>query len=209
MTFFVDLIRYVPALLVVGLFGAMFGLLVGLGVLAAVKLISIVVLVILGLLAIAASVGATIPVKRTTTHSAVFAATPDQVWAVISNPGWGPGHVGCEVLPANDGHRTWVLCHEWFKPHTVKAVEWDPPSKLVLKPVHRRRYVDSSCTYRIEPVDGGSLLTIIGDADLYNPIDRFFERYPLRRRDKSHWKICDEMIRWHIEHPASDKQPDQ
>jgi hypothetical protein len=160
------------------------GLLVGLWVLAAlpVKLIGLVVLVILGLLAVAAVVGASLPVKTTFTRGYIVKAAPEQVWQALSErPDWRSGFCGYEELAPKGGRSRWLVYHEWFKPGTVEAVEWDPPSKLALKPADRRRYDVSSCTYTIEPVDGGSRLTITDDAELHNPIDRLFERYATAR----------------------------
>src|SRR5438105_911288 len=75
---------------------------------AVLKWISLIVLVIGGVLALAALFGALLPVKHTAEQNAAFRQSPQQVWEVIAGPPtWRPDVQKYEELPPHDGHRIW------------------------------------------------------------------------------------------------------
>ena len=143
-----------------------------------VKWIGVVILVILGLLAAIAAIGASLPEKHTATRSATFPAPPERVWAVIAGPPtWRPGVMRYQELPPQDGHRVWVEFGKGGSKMAYEVVESEPPRKLVTRIADPHLPFGGTWTYVIEPADGGSRLTITENGEVYNPIFRFISRY--------------------------------
>lgn len=143
------------------------------------KWVGLVVLVLGGLVALMAGVGASLPVKHTATRSASFKAPPQQVWEIISGPPtWRPDVIRYEELPARDGHRVWIEYGKADSKMTYEVVESDPPRKLVTRIADPHLPFGGTWTYEIAPAGGGgSTLTITENGEVYNPIFRFVSRY--------------------------------
>jgi uncharacterized protein YndB with AHSA1/START domain len=142
------------------------------------KWIGLVVLVLGGLVAVIAAVGAALPVQHTATRSATFKAAPQQVWDVISGPpNWRPEVTRYEELPARDGHRVWIEYGKADSKMTYEVVESDPPQKLVTRIADPHLPFGGTWTYEITPSAGGSTLAITENGEVYNPIFRFMSRY--------------------------------
>ena len=143
------------------------------------KWIGLVVLILGGLLAVVAGIGATLPVKHTATRSATVQASPQQVWDVISGPpDWRPDVTRYEELPARDGHRVWIEYGKAESKITYEVTESDPPRKLVTRIANANLPFGGTWTYEVTPTaDGGSTFTITENGEVYNPIFRFLSRY--------------------------------
>lgn len=143
------------------------------------KWIGRVVLVLGGLLAAIALVGAGLPVKHTAARSATFKASPPQLWDVIAGPPtWRPDVTRYQELPPRDGHRVWVEYGKGGSKMTYEEVESDPPRRLVTRIADPHLPFGGTWTYDVQPAaDGGSTLTITEDGEVYNPIFRFISRY--------------------------------
>ncbi len=143
------------------------------------KWIGLVVLVLGGLVAVIAAVGAALPVQHTATRSATFKAAPQQVWDVISGPpNWRPEVTRYEELPARDGHRVWIEYGKADSKMTYEVDEADPPQKLVTRIADPHLPFGGTWTYEITPrAEGGSTLTITENGEVYNPIFRFMSHY--------------------------------
>ena len=142
------------------------------------KWLGLVVLILGGLVALMAGIGASLPVQHTATRSASFKATPQQVWDVIAGPPtWRPDVIRYEELPARDGHRVWIEYGKADSKMTYEVVESDPPQKLVTGIADPHLPFGGTWTYEITPAAGGSTLTITENGEVYSPIFRFISRY--------------------------------
>ena len=142
------------------------------------KWLGLVVLILGGLLALIAGIGASLPVEHMATRTASLKATPQQVWDVIAGPPtWRPDVIRYEELPARDGHRVWIEYGKADSKMTYEVVESDPPQKLVTRIADPHLPFGGTWTYEITPSAGGSTLTITENGEVYNPIFRFISRY--------------------------------
>lgn len=138
--------------------------------------------ILLVLAGVVAGVGATLPVSHTATASARVAATPEQVWTLITDvqrfPEWRPGVVSVRRLDAVDGRMVWqeetatgVL--------TFGVQEREPPRRLVARIMDEGLPFGGQWTYEVSADGDGSLLRITEDGEVYNPIFRFVSRFVL------------------------------
>jgi hypothetical protein len=142
------------------------------------KWLGLVVLVLGGLVVIMALAGTSLPVKHTSTRSASFKASPQQVWDIVSGPpNWRPDVTRYEELPAHDGHRMWIEYGKGGSKITYEVVEADPPHKLVTRIADPSLPFGGTWTYDFIFVDGGVTMRITEDGEVYNPIFRFISRY--------------------------------
>lgn len=142
-----------------------------------VKWMAIAVAVLAGLVALVALIGWLLPREHVATSRVVIRQPPDTVWMVVRDLGllaeWWPDVERVEPVGDAGGREVWRQ-HLTTGPLTLAVVEDDPPHRLVTR-------IESSdgapfggtWTYRIEPVDGGSRVTIIEDGWIANPIFRF------------------------------------
>ncbi len=143
------------------------------------KWTALVVLILGGIIAFMAVVGAALPVQHTVARSATFHVPPQQLWEIISGPPtWRPDVTQYEELPPRDGHRMWMEYGKAGSKMTYEVVESDPPHKLVTRIADPHLPFGGTWTYEITPgTDGGSTLTITENGQVYNPVFRFISRY--------------------------------
>ena len=142
------------------------------------KWIGLLVLILVAAVAMIALIGARLPVKHTASRAATFKASPQQVWdAITGPPTWRPEVTRYEELPPHDGHRVWVEYGKADRKLTYEVVEAEPPRLLVTRIADQKLPFGGSWTYEIAPTDGGAMLVIIENGEVYNPIFRFLSRY--------------------------------
>jgi Polyketide cyclase / dehydrase and lipid transport len=132
------------------------------------------------LLVILVAVGYTLPVKHRATVSATIAASPDQVYALITNvaafPSWRSGVSTVEVLPSPDGKRRW---REVSKNGTIPFVieSESPPNRLVSRIDSKSLPFGGTWTYDVQSDSGRTKLQITENGEIYNPIFRLVSRF--------------------------------
>lgn len=142
-------------------------------------LIALGIVVVLLLAVVAA--GWALPVKHRAHAEATIAATPEQVFALITNvadfPKWRTGLRSVDVLPPSDGRRRF---REVSKSGAITfAVDSeDPPRRLVGRIDDRSLPFGGTWTYELAPAaNGATTLRITEDGEIYNPVFRFVSRY--------------------------------
>jgi len=132
------------------------------------------------LLVILIAVGYTLPVKHRATVSATVAASPDRVYALITNvasfPSWRSDVQSVEIQPSTDGKRRW---REVSKNGTIPFVaeSEDPPNRLVGRIDSKSLPFGGTWTYELQPDSGRTRLQITEDGEIYNPIFRLVSRF--------------------------------
>ena len=133
------------------------------------------------LLVILIAVGYTLPVKHRATVSATIAASPEQVYALITNvasfPSWRSGVQSVEVVPSPDGKRRW---REVSKNGTIPFVveSEDPPNRLVGRIDSKSLPFGGTWTYELRSDSSGKTnLLITEDGEIYNPVFRLVSRF--------------------------------
>jgi len=141
-------------------------------------LVVIGVLVVLLLVVLAA--GATLPREHTASRSAVYQRPPEEVWEAITDvdamPGWRSDVDSVEHLPDRDGNPVWQETGA-YGPMPMERVEAVPGRRLVLRIADPALPFGGTWTYELDPVDGGTRLTITEDGHVDNVLFRFMSRF--------------------------------
>ena len=115
------------------------------------------ILTLVAIVGVVALIGYFLPVAHEASRSAEFNKPPEQVFALMADPG---GYKG------------------WWDGADVKTevVERVPPSRLVTKIVGETQF-GGTWTFDITPTPTGSRMTITERGEIYNPIFRALAKY--------------------------------
>jgi hypothetical protein len=142
--------------------------------------VALLVLIVL----VVVTIGAFLPQQHISTCAARFHQTPDAIWEAITDygrfPAWRKDVVRVEPLPEVNGKPAWREFdgHGGSIPYQVMVMV--SPRALVTRISDPKLPFGGTWTYEISsPADGGSLLRITEDGEIYNPIFRFVSRFVL------------------------------
>ena len=125
-------------------------------------------------------VGWLLPEKHTATREATLLASPEAVWALITDvdafPSWRTDVKSVERLPDRAGRPVWIEQGSGGKV-TFAVDESTPPRRLVVRIADRDLPFGGTWTYEIAPAAGGASLTITEDGAIYNPLFRVMARF--------------------------------
>jgi uncharacterized protein YndB with AHSA1/START domain len=135
---------------------------------------------LVGLVLLVVLIGFFLPVRHTATVARDLPATPEEVWAVITEverfPEWRPGVVRAERLEAIDGWPAWREDGP-EGPLTFAMAAAEPRRRLVTEIVDEGLPFGGRWTYLLEPTGTGTRLTIREDGFIYHPVYRFVSRF--------------------------------
>jgi uncharacterized protein YndB with AHSA1/START domain len=125
-------------------------------------------------------IGVFLPVRHTATVDRELAASPDEVWSVITGverfSEWRPGVDRAERLEPIQGWPAWR--EEGPEgPITFAVAALEPRRRLVTEIVDEGLPFGGRWTYLLEPVGEGTRLTITENGFIYNPVYRFVSRF--------------------------------
>jgi len=125
-------------------------------------------------------IGALLPVSHVATVRAEYAATPEEIFARISDhdrhPEWRPSVTRVEVLEPRDGRPAWREISK-TGPLPMELTEIDPPRRMVTTILAEGMPFGGRWIYEVEPADGATTLTITEEGEVYNPVFRFVSRF--------------------------------
>lgn len=131
-------------------------------------------------LALAALIGWRLPRAHRASREQVMAATPESIWAAITDveafPSWRTDVKTVRRLPDREGRRVWVEDGGSGK-ITFVVERSDPPRLLVTRIADPDLPFGGTWTYEITPAARGSRLRITEDGEIYNPLFRFMARF--------------------------------
>ena len=131
-------------------------------------------------LAVAALIGWRLPGSHRASHEQMMAATPESIWAAITDveafPSWRPDVKTVRRLPDREGRRAWVEDGGSGK-ITFVVERSDAPRLLVTRIADPDLPFGGTWTYEITPAAQGSRLRITEDGEIYNPLFRFMTRF--------------------------------
>jgi hypothetical protein len=147
------------------------------GIFVVVALLVLIVLVVV-------TVGAFLPQQHISTCAARFEQSPDAIWEAITDygkfPAWRKDVVRVEALPDVNGKPAWREFARQGGSIPYQVMVMVPPRALVTRIADPKLPFGGTWTYEISsPADGGSLLRITEDGEIYNPIFRFVSRFVL------------------------------
>ena len=144
------------------------------------RIVVLLLAVVVGLGLIVVVVGYMLPVKHVATVAARVPATPEQVWAVLSDvaayPTWRGDVTSVEMLPADSGHVAW---REHGKSDAISfAMEQaERPRRLVTRITDKSLPFGGTWEYIVTPDGAGSHVQITEHGEVYNPVFRFVSRF--------------------------------
>jgi uncharacterized protein YndB with AHSA1/START domain len=125
-------------------------------------------------------VGYMLPKGHSIARSVLLAATPEAVWALITDfarePEWNPAVRESRRGDDRDGHEIWLTTDRRGGRLALLTAEADPPRRLV------RRIADPGAfggqwTIELAPDAAGTRLTVTEDGEVYNPVFRLVSRF--------------------------------
>jgi hypothetical protein len=140
------------------------------------KLALRVLAALLIVLAVITIYGATLPLRHHAASMVRLQQTPEAIWGVISDfPGlqsWRTGVTGIERLPDRNGHAVWMVRGEAGS-MPLEVLEAEPPRwlKAVIGPDAELSF-GGSWSWQVSPADDATVVTIIEEGEIYNPLLR-------------------------------------
>ena len=144
------------------------------------RIVVVLLAVVVGLGLVVVLVGLMLPVKHQATVSAAIPATPEAVWAALTDvaayPRWRGDVTSVAMLPADSGHVAW---REQGKNGAISYVieEADPPRRLVTRITDKSLPFGGAWEYVVTPEGTGSRVRITEHGEVYNPVFRFVSRF--------------------------------
>lgn len=144
------------------------------------RIVVVLLAVVVGLGLVVMLVGLMLPVKHEAVVSAAIPATPEAVWAVLTDPAsypkWRGDVTAVELLPADSGHVAW---REQGKNGAISYVieRAEPPRRLVTRITDKSLPFGGAWEYEITPDGTGSRVRITEHGEVYNPVFRFASRF--------------------------------
>lgn len=144
----------------------------------------VIVVIVLGLIAVAAAIAAMIGSRLPRAHTAsgerLLNVAPDTLWRTLTDvdafPSWRPDVKRVQRLPDRDGKTAWAEEGRTGK-LTFVFERLDPPSVIVSRIADPTLPFGGTWTLTITPKSAGSLLHIREDGEIYNPLFRFMARF--------------------------------
>ena len=149
------------------------------------KWIVVAVAIVAVLVAVIVAIGFALPEKHVAARTARYRASPDQVWAAITDvsafPSWRRDVKSVEQLEPVDGLPAW---RELGSDGTItyRVIASTPPSpgtvgRLVTRIADETLPFGGQWEYEVSPDGSGSRLTITEHGEVYNPVFRFMSRF--------------------------------
>ena len=141
------------------------------------------------IVALVAMVGAMLPKGHVAARAARFRQSPDAVWRAITGyeefPKWRPGVQSVTRLPDANGHLVFMeksgagSSAQEIPYEIVESVapEGGAPGRLVARIADEKLPFGGSWMYEVSAVDGGTVLRITEQGEVYNPIFRFVSHF--------------------------------
>ncbi len=137
---------------------------------------AIVILILLVLV-----IGMLLPEKHVATKTCSFDATPEKVWAVITDfeaqPAWRSSLERVERLPDHMGKEVWREVEAKNRQLSYETIEAQPPNFLIRRIVDEGLPFGGTWTFEITPTEHGSQLRITEHGEVHNVLFRFVSRF--------------------------------
>lgn len=153
------------------------------------KVLLIVVGSLVALAIVVVVIGALLPSKHRASRSAIFHASPEKLFALITGPqDWRPDVRSYER--ASKGGGSFRETNQRGQTVTYETVEIDPPYHYVARIADKNLPYGGQWTYQLEPRGSQTALRITEDGEVYNPVFRFVSRFVI-----GHTRTIDDYLR--------------
>jgi uncharacterized protein YndB with AHSA1/START domain len=134
-------------------------------------------LAVVGATLLAAGIGLTLERTHVATRQAVYARTPEEVWAVITRfDQTAQWRTDVDAVEIESGDPIRFVEMGPQGPLPLEVTEQERPHKLVLMAADPSLPFSGSWTFELAPVEGGTRLTITEQGAVDNPLFRFMAR---------------------------------
>jgi len=141
----------------------------------------IVAAVIAILLLLVLLTGMFLPEKHVAARACYLDASPEEVWAVITNfeaqPRWRTSLRRVERLPDRQGKEVWREVEGRNRQLSYETVQAQPPHRLVRRIIDEGLAFGGSWTFEITPEGRGSQLKITEHGEVRNAVFRFVSKF--------------------------------
>lgn len=141
------------------------------------KTVLLIAGLVVALIAIVFMIGAMLPKRHTATRTVFIRATPEQVFRFIAGPqDWRTDLKQYSVAEEN-GRALIIETDKHGQTITYEVVQSQAPNLLKRTLRDKSLPFGGSWTWNIQPQNGGCLVRITEDGEVYNPIFRFVSRF--------------------------------
>lgn len=134
-----------------------------------------------GLIALVWLIGLSLPVGHVASRTVRLKQPPEAVWQVLTDYAaqatWRSDVEKIDRLPDHDSHPVWRETLRDGMSFPLETTEAQPPARLVRKIADPKLPFGGAWTYEIAPAEGGSILTITENGEVYQPIFRVVSRF--------------------------------
>jgi hypothetical protein len=142
------------------------------------KIFLIAIGIVAGLLLLPVVVGMALPKAHTSSRSALFRSTPEQLFALIDGPQtWRSNVKKYELIAAPKGLRQWRETDAHGQTIAYEAVEHQPPNLLRTRIVTPNLPYSGTWTLNLSPENGSTVIRITEQGEVYNPLFRFVSQF--------------------------------
>jgi uncharacterized protein YndB with AHSA1/START domain len=133
------------------------------------------------LVAITVAIGYSLPQNHTASRTTHFSKSPERIWEAITDfrsyPSWRKEVQSVEILPAENGKRSWRESSSHGNSLTFVTDAWEPPNHMIARIADKDLPFGGNWDYTISPNATGSTVTIVENGEVYNPIFRVVSRF--------------------------------
>jgi hypothetical protein len=143
-----------------------------------VKILLIAIGMLAGLIFLVVVVGMALPKAHTSSRTALFKSTPEQLFALIDGPQtWRSNVRKYELVADPKGLRRWRETDGHGQTITYEAVERQPPTLLKTRIITPNLPYSGTWTLNLGQGNGSTVLRITEQGEVYNPVFRFISRF--------------------------------
>lgn len=147
--------------------------------------------ILVGLIVVPIAIGAMLPEKHRASRSAIFNASPERLFSLITGPQDWRHDLRSVERGVDANGQAWV--RETTKRGdtvTYEVIDFDPPRRYVARIADKKLPYGGQWTYQIEPRGSQTQLRIVEDGEVYNPIFRFVSKFVI-----GHTETIDKYLR--------------
>jgi hypothetical protein len=143
------------------------------------KIALLCIAAIIVLIAGVALIGAMLPQRHVASRSALFHASPERLFALISGAqDWRPDVRSCELL-TQDGRSYQREISQRGETVRYEIVQSQPPLAIQRRIATPNLPYSGTWTFALEPMGAITRVRVTEDGEVYNPIFRFVSRFIL------------------------------
>jgi hypothetical protein len=144
------------------------------------KIVLIMVGVLMVLVVGVVAIGALLPKRHVIARSALFKAAPERLFALVAgSQDWRPDVKSCELFTEDGGRQFQRETSKHGDTILYELLESRPPVFIQRRIATEDLPFGGSWNFALEPVNGGTRVTITEDGEVYNPLFRFASKFIL------------------------------